>query len=85
MVVGKQITQTVVYVKLEYIYMYNRKRKKKKEEWWVGENRRNASGLPPKSRPQRIYRSVGWKPRVRHDAMKNSNRVSRRMASHGRS
>jgi len=28
--------------------MYKMK-KKKKEEWWVGENRRNASGLPLKS------------------------------------
>ena len=32
MVVGKQTTQTVVYVKLEYILMYKRKRNKKKKK-----------------------------------------------------
>ena len=85
MVVGKQTTQTVVYKKLEYIYMYKKKKKKKKGGVVGGRKSQKRKWSSTKKWTQRNYGSVEWKPRVQHDAMKNSNRVAGRMASHGRS
>ena len=67
--------------------MYKKKKEKEKEKGGVvgGRKSQKRKWASTKKWPKRISGSVGWKPRVRHDAMKNSNRVAGRMASHGRS
>ena len=70
MVVGKQTTQTVVYKKLEYIYMYKKKKKKKNGGVVGGRKSQKRKWASTKKWPKRISGSVGWKPRVRHGVMK---------------
>ena len=67
--------------------MYKKKKQKQKEKGGVvgGRKTQKRKWASTKKWPQRIYESVGWKPRVQRDAMKNSNRVAGRMVWHGRS